>query len=58
MFVVAVKNSSKKLKSTEILNALNETYSETESPQIRDKEKQIYESLPVQAYIRNNNFRR
>jgi hypothetical protein len=42
MFVAAMKNSSKELKSKEILDALNEAFSETEEPEeidLREKSK-------------------
>jgi hypothetical protein len=45
MFIVAVNRSPKDLKSKEILNALNEAYSETESTEeatLREKSKTYY----------------
>jgi hypothetical protein len=45
VFIVAVKYFLKKLKSKEILNALNKAYSETESPEeatLREKSKTYY----------------
>ena len=45
MFIVAVNRSTKKLKSKEILNALNAAYSETQSTEeatLRGKSKTYY----------------
>jgi hypothetical protein len=45
MLAVAGTNSSKKVKSKEILNALNEAFSETEKPEettLREKSKTCY----------------
>jgi metal-responsive CopG/Arc/MetJ family transcriptional regulator len=45
VFAMAVKEFLEKLKSKEILDALNETYSEPESPEeitLREKSKRYY----------------
>jgi len=44
-FAAAMKNSSKELESKEILDALNEAFSETEDPEeidLREKSKAYY----------------
>ncbi len=53
VFVIAVKEFLKKLESKRLLDALNDAYSEVESPEektLREKSKEYY----VSRVLRNN----